>query len=85
MSRRSKRQRAAHEPSVSEEQVLAAVDGLKDHILHRAATVTTAEVLQQAAQALGLSSTAPLQPHRHAAKRRALELLEEQARWTISA
>lgn len=76
MSSRSKRQKA----SLSEAQVLAAVDGQREWILAHAATVSTSQVLQRAAQALGLTSAAPLQPHRRAAKQRALHVLEQQAR-----
>lgn len=72
------RKRRAEEEPPSLEQVLAAVQGRRQHILQHAATVSTSQLLQWAADDLGLPSTAPLRPHRRAAAQLALEMLEEQ-------
>lgn len=66
--------------AVTLEQVLGAVDAARAAILERAATVSTAQVLELCRQQLGLADAAPLRPFRQAAKERALQLLEEQVR-----
>jgi hypothetical protein len=57
--------------------VLDAVTARRADILQHAAIVTPALLLGWLKEDLGLADDATLKPHKRAAKRRALELLEE--------
>lgn len=81
-TRASKRPRgspAAAPTSISEEAALAALEARRPSVLQHAATVSASTLLAWLQADLGLPDDAALRPHRTALKRRALQMLEEQA------
>lgn len=80
-AKRHRPEEEGEERALSEAAVLAAVEARRADVLHHAATVSTSMLLGWLRQDLSLHSeaeVAALRTHRAAARRRALELLEEQ-------
>lgn len=76
------REQGEEAENLSEAAALGAVDARRADILHHAASISTSMLLGWLRQDLGLhtdAAAAALRAHRAAIKRRALELLEEQA------
>lgn len=82
ITRASKRRKAAPDPgpaAITEAAALAALEARRASVLEHSATVSTSTLLAWLQGDLRLPDDAPLRPHRAALKRRALQLLEEQA------